>query len=201
MIGNPIELAHQVGSLLNQLGIPYYVGGSVASSLHGESRYTEDLDLVISIEQWQVKALIANLSPSFYISDVAIDDAVSGRTSSFNIIHLENIEKVDIFVLGHDAFSQSVMSRIQTYDIGEGRAINVCSPDSVAWRGSAIDIVLQKLVWFKMAASESQKQWRDILGVLKLQGDKLDMNYMLYWASHLRLTQEMTRAESQAARR
>jgi hypothetical protein len=133
----------------------------------------------------QALALIENLSPSFYISDVAIVDALSGRTSSFNIIHLENIEKVDIFVLGNDAFAREVMSRIQHYDIGDGRTIYVCSPDSVAWRGSAIDIVLQKLVWFKMTASESQKQWRDILGVIKLQAHKIDWQYIWHWVDIL----------------
>jgi aspartate carbamoyltransferase catalytic subunit len=118
-------------------------------------------------------------------------DAMSGCGSSFNIIHLESIEKIDIFVLRDDAFSRDVLSRMQPYDIGEGRTLYVCSPE---------DIVLQKLVWFKMTTNESQKQWRDILGVLKLQDDKLDFNYMRAWASHLSLTQEMLRAWGEASR-
>lgn len=191
MIEDPIWLANQLASVLTSLNIPYYVGGSVASSLQGEVRFTEGLDLVINIQSNQIKSLINALAEQFYISEVAVEDAISGRTSSFNVIHLTTTEKADIFVMKDDEFSYSKMSRRQLhYPDGDiSRSFYVCTPE---------DTVLQKLLWFRMTKNESQKQWRDILGVLKLQGEQLDFEYLQRWAISLNLTELLPQALREA---
>lgn len=191
MLEDPIWLAQCLVFILDSLGIPYYVGGSVASSLQGEVRYTEDLDLVVNILPTQVQPLIQAMAEQFYISEVAVEDALSGRTSSFNVIHLETTEKADLFVMRDDEFSRSKMSRRQLHVPNSefDKSFYVCSPE---------DTVLQKLLWFRMTKRESQKQWRDILGVLKLQGECLDFSYMQHWAERLGLLSELASAFTEA---
>jgi len=187
MLEDPIWLARKIAGIFSSLDIPYYLGGSVASSLQGEVRYTEDLDLVAHIQPAQVRGLVERLSGEFYISEVAVEDAMSGRCLSFNIIHLETTEKADIFVMRDDAFSRSQMKR-RSLHVGDGDiegALYLCSPE---------DTILQKLLWFKMTARESQKQWRDILGVLKLQGKALDFDYLREWGERLAVLVDLERA-------
>jgi hypothetical protein len=180
---DPIWMARKLASVFNALDIPYYVAGSVASSLQGEIRYTEDLDVVIQIQKDQADQLIQSLSDEFYISESAVNDAISQRSFSFNIVHFETTEKADLFVMRQDPFSRSKMSRRQVYstvnlDTGETTEFYISTPE---------DTILQKLVWFRMTARESQKQWRDVLGVLKLQTERLDFAYMHDWAATLQL--------------
>lgn len=182
MIEDPIYLARKIATLLESLDIAYYIGGSVASSLQGEIRYTEDLDLVINIQPSQVQAILNTFSKDFYISEIAVEDAMRGRTSSFNVIELETTEKADMFVMRNDDFAISKMQRRQLYipvDRLKSDGIYLCSPE---------DTVLQKLVWYRMTKNESQRQWRDVLGVLKLQGDRLDLEYLQKWAIELGLS-------------
>jgi len=187
VIADPIELAQKIASILLPLNIPYVVGGSVASSLLGENRSTQDLDLVIDLEAQTAQRLIDAMSGEFYISDSAVTEAIAKsrtapRESSFNVIYLPSMEKADIFVMGSDdPFSASVMSRRQLYPVSglQEEGIYIYSPE---------DIVLQKLSWYKLIPGGSQKQWRDVLGVLKVQGERVDLAYLNQWAVTLQLT-------------
>jgi hypothetical protein len=158
MVADPIALARKIITILESLSIEYYIGGSVASSLLGENRYTEDLDLVIELDQAKAKLLLAAfLDAAFYISDMAIEDAVRGRCSAFNVLDNETLEKADLFVLQNTAFARSKMERRIQHTLPDGTNL---------WISSAEDIVLQKLIWRR--GSQFEKQWRDVLGVLKL---------------------------------
>jgi hypothetical protein len=123
VIADPIELAQKIASILLPLNIPYVVGGSVASSLLGENRSTQDLDLVIDLESRTAQRLIDAMSGEFYISESAVTEAIAKsrtapRESSFNVIYLPSMEKADIFVMGSDdPFSASVMSRRQLHPV------------------------------------------------------------------------------------
>lgn len=184
LIADPIAFARKIINILKPLNIPYYIGGSVASSLLGESRYTDDLDLVIELDAAKAKPLLeAFLAASFYISDVALEDAIHGRCMSFNILDQETLEKADLFILQGTSFAKSKMARRIQQLLPDGSYIWIASPE---------DIVLQKLAWGR--GSQSEKQWRDVLGVLKLQGDNLDFEYLWQWAAELDLAETLDRA-------
>jgi hypothetical protein len=190
MLEDPIWLIQQLAVIFEDLKIPYYVGGSVASSLQGEVRFTEDLDLAIDIKSEQGLLLIEALTPNFYISDVAVNEALQGITTSFNVIHLQTIEKADIFISGKDEFSVSKMNRRQLYQVEEKQSsFYVCSPE---------DTILQKLLWLKMGQEQSQKQWRDVLGVLKLQQERLDFDYLRLWGEILGVKERLQQAMIQS---
>lgn len=187
VIADPIELARKISDILLPLNIPYVVGGSVASSLLGENRSTQDLDLVIDLESRTAQRLIDAMSGEFYISESAVTEAIAKsktapRESSFNAIYLPSMEKADIFVMSSDdPFCASVMSRRQLYPVSglQEEGIYIYSPE---------DIVLQKLSWYKLTPGGSQKQWRDVLGVLKVKLGRLDVAYINQWARSLQLT-------------
>lgn len=191
MLEDPIWLAQKLGNIFEDLNIPYYVGGSVASSLQGEVRFTEDLDLIINLKINQVTKFINIIAQEFYLSEIAVEQALNNQTSSFNIIHLQTLEKADIFISREDNFSKSKMERRQLFytDQNKVNKFYICSPE---------DTILQKILWFTMTKNESQKQWRDILGVLKLQGEKLDFDYLWYWASFLNISEIIDLAFQQA---
>lgn len=190
VITDPLTLARKIADILEPLNIPYIVGGSVASSLLGETRATQDLNLAIDISASQAEQLINAMLSEFYISESAVAEAEEQKTS-FNVIYLPSMEKADIFVLPLDSFSRSKMNR---------RQLHVCGDDSKGsiYIYSAEDIILQKMRWYKQTRSESQKQWRDVLGVLKVQGERLDFNYLHQWAESLMLVDLLAQAFKQA---
>lgn len=186
MLEDPIWLIRQLAKVFEDLGILYYVGGSVASSLQGEVRFTEDLDVAINIQPEQGGLLVEALGQDFYISEVAVNEAIEGLTNSFNVIHLQTVEKADIFISGRDKFEVSKMARRRFYGFEEGEGgFYVSSPE---------DTVLQKLFWLRLAGGQSQKQWRDVLGVLKLQADGLDLGYLALWAERLGVREDLRQA-------
>lgn len=114
--------------------------------------------------------LVARLQPAFYIDDERASEAIA-RRSSFNIIHLATMTKVDIFPLKPDPLSRREMERRQRVTLAE-------EPDASLWIASAEDIILQKLAWFALGGSVSERQWQDVLGVLKVRGGELDIDEM-----------------------
>lgn len=178
-----MTLTRAIAAILKPLNIPYYVGGSLASSLLGEPRYSEDLDLIISVAVGQSKSLLQAFEQEFYISELVVEEAIDGRCSSFNIISLKSGEKVDLFISDTDDFSVSKMQRRVHYPLPDG--------DSV-WIYNAEDIILQKLVWRRISGFE--KQWRDVLGVLKVQAANLDYGYLAEWAEQLGIADTLSQA-------
>ncbi|MFL6195489.1 MAG: hypothetical protein ACJ75H_15035 [Thermoanaerobaculia bacterium] len=161
---------------LDRLGVPYAVGGSLASSFHGIPRTTQDADLVADLRPQHVQPLVAELSQTFYISPERAAHAVS-RRSSFNIVHLATGIKVDIFILKGEPLALQEMLRRKSLPVpGSGVSIQVASAE---------DTILQKLQWYRLGNQVSERQWQDVLGVLKISGKDLDHDYLKEWAARI----------------
>lgn len=155
------------------------VGGSVASSVYGLSRPTMDIDIVVDLDPDKVADFVAQLSAGFYLDEEAIRNAIrSGR--AFNVIHFESTFKFDLFPLRRtDPFQRSEFSR-RTHQ--ESRQFGEPIEFSVA---SAEDAILAKLQWYRLGGETSEKQWRDIEGIVQVRGKSLDREYLQQWAEHL----------------
>lgn len=173
----------RVAATLTKLGVPYLVGGSLASSFHGIPRSTIDVDLVADLSQHHIAALVADLEAEFYVDEERAREAVR-RRSSFNLIHLTTFFKVDLFVLKSDPLARLEMSRRQVVEMGEG-LLSMATPE---------DTVLQKLIWYRLGGGSSDRQWEDILGVVKVQWKHLDLTYLRRWAEDEGLTDLLEQA-------
>jgi hypothetical protein len=171
---------------LSRLDIPWCIGGSIASSIHGIARSSLDADVVIHSDTAHVDALVTALVDSYYVDHDAARTAVA-RRASFNAIHLATMIKIDLFVRNDRPFDQSAFDRRETTNVPEisTREIFVMRPE---------DIVLYKLEWFRVGQETSERQWNDVLGVMNVQGDRLDIPYLLHWAAALDLLPLLQRA-------
>jgi hypothetical protein len=186
MPAEPLAITLSVIEVFEKLNIPYLIGGSLASALYGTARSTLDTDLVADLRPEQVSALVRMLHQDFYIDQGMILDAIQHQ-SSFNVIHLETAFKVDVFVIKSRRFDQEQFQRRRLEVV-----INV--PERKAFVATAEDIVLAKLEWFRMGGEVSDQQWRDILGVLKVQAGRLDLDYLQNWAAELGVLDLLARA-------
>ncbi|MDH4240264.1 MAG: hypothetical protein OEW48_11945 [Phycisphaerae bacterium] len=169
-----------------KLGIAYYIGGSVASSAYGIARATIDVDLVADIKVPQVNLLVKALETGYYIDAEMIREAIH-RSTSFNLIHLETMIKIDVFIVKDQPYDSEVLARrcADTLDEESSRTF---------YLSSAEDIILSKLRWYQKGGEVSEQQFKDVLGVLKVQADKLDLEYLKYWASMLNLSDLLKRS-------
>lgn len=172
------------------LRIPYFLGGSMASSVHGIYRATADADFVAAVRSEHAKPLVELFHPAFYAELEAIQTAIASHRS-FNIIHLETMLKVDVFVARLDPFHLMQMRRrvLQPIDPESRTTFYVASPE---------DTILAKLQWYRDGGGVSDRQWTDVLGVLKVQGTALDRAYLDEWARELGLTDLLCRAVGEA---
>ena len=188
MSPSPLLLAlGPVLDALDALPVRWHVGGSVASSLYGVARTTIEVDDVAELKRPHVAPLLAALGREYYASEPAIVSAIQ-RESCFNLIHLATSYKVDVFVAKHRAFDQSGLARAHRDTLGE-RLVFVASPE---------DVILNKLEWYRMGNEVSERQWQDVLGVLKVQQDTLDRAYLASWAAELGISELLSRALGEA---
>lgn len=176
---------------LEALGVDYRIGGSVASSVLGVARSTLDVDLVAALEERHVPALIAKLGAAYYADAGMMLDAIR-RRDAFNVIHLETMLKLDVFIPKARAFDEAAFARSTTERLGD-------ESDSREFPfTTAEDIVLHKLEWFRLGGGHSKRQWEDVLGVLKLQGSMLDSAYLDRWAPSLGVADLLALAREEA---
>lgn len=176
-----------VVKVFEDLQIAYYIGGSVASSAYGIARATMDVDLVADIQPQHVGALVQQLEAAYYIDAAMILDAIN-RQSSFNLIHLETMLKVDVFVLKNESYQQITLQRRRKDTLDEEQ------DPTEFYFVSAEDIILSKLDWYRQSGEVSNRQWNDVLGVLKVQKQLLDTAYLEHWAAKLQLAEFLQRA-------
>jgi hypothetical protein len=190
MLPEPIEVTIRVTSVLEKLEIPYLIGGSLASTIHGMVRTTQDSDIVASLSPDKIHAFVTELDDEFYIDDQMIVESIKHK-SSFNIIHRDTMFKVDIFVPRATPFNKSRFSRAQHHIFSN-------EPEIRANVSSAEDMVLVKLVWYRFGGELSERQWRDVLGMIKMQGETLDLDYLQIWAQELEVSDLLQRAINDA---
>lgn len=186
MLPESVIIVMLVVDVFERLGIPYLIGGSMASALYGVARSTLDADVVAEIRQEQVEAMINALGDVFYIDDEMIRDAIHYR-SSFNLIHLKTMFKVDVFIRKDRPFDQAQFER-------RVEQVLTTNPEQKAFMATAEDTILAKLEWYQMGGEVSDRQWRDILGVLKVQAGRLDLEYLNNWAAVLTVADLLQRA-------
>lgn len=174
---------------LEALGVPYHMGGSVASSFTGIARATQDADLVADLRPEHAAPLAEALHGTYYADLERIVQAIQTRRS-FNVIHLATAYKVDVFVSKGTPFARENMARRVALEIpGLGRSMYVSSPE---------DIVLHKLLWYTDGGGISDRQWYDLQGVLRMRGKTLDLAYLWTWAERLEMTELLRRALEEA---
>ena len=183
-----------VAAVFDELSVEYRIGGSIASSALGVPRSTIDVDLVADLRLEHVDALVRTLEATYYIDGHMIRDAIVHR-DSFNLIHLATMMKVDVFVLKRRPFEESAFGRVVFERLG-------AEPDARVFPlTTAEDIVVHKLVWFRLGGGASNRQWEDLLGVLKLRGSTLDMEYVTRWAVDQGVADLLERAKADAGLR
>jgi hypothetical protein len=189
-VEEPIEVSLEISRIFEELGVDYLIGGSLASSLHGHPRSTQDIDVVADLGPEDIVPLVAALQGGYYFDEPAIRDAVN-RRSTFNVIHLRTLFKVDVFVAGDDLPTRRELERRQTYtlDTDPSAEIIVASPE---------DIVVQKLHWHRLGDHISERQWLDAMNVLNVRGRELDVGYMHDLAMQMGVDDLLSRALREA---
>jgi hypothetical protein len=180
-----------VAEALDGLGVPYYVGGSVASSAHGIARASLDADVVAALAPEHVDGLIDRLAPRYYIPVDRLRAAAATRASC-NLIHLETMVKIDIFVSKGRPFDREAAARARPQAIDDAPG----SPRFLI--ASAEDTVLAKLEWFRQGGETSERQWWDVVGVLRVTANA-DQAYLRRWAAALGLLDLLERALADAS--
>lgn len=184
----PDDAVATIVACLQRLGIAYFVGGSVASTVYGEIRTTHDIDLVVELHPGIVEPLAACLQAEFFVDAEHLRHAIAHH-GSCNVIHRGTGFKVDLIQRRDRAFSRMEMRRRQPFELVPGLQAEVASAE---------DCVLSKLEWYEKGGRVSERQWRDVLGILKAQRELLDLGYLREWAKELRVRDLLDRACGEA---
>jgi hypothetical protein len=184
-----LDVAARVARALDAAGVGYFLGGSLASSLQGEPRATNDIDLVVDLREEQVPALVGALGQDFDVDAEALRRAARERTS-WNVFFLPLLTKIDLFVLRDAPFDASEFARRAPVEVRPGVVLHVKTPE---------DTILRKLLWYRSGGSVSERQWRDVVEVLRQSAAVLDATYLDVWGSRLDLAELLARARAEAA--
>lgn len=190
MLPEPISVTILVTSVFEKLKIPYLIGGSMASTIYGMVRTTQDVDIIAEMQLQHVEPFIASLQSDFYLDEELIADSIQHK-SSFNIIHRKTMFKVDIFIPHETPFQHSQLIRAE-------KQIMTSNPKTSAYFASPEDTIIAKLEWFRMGGEVSERQWRDIVGILKVRAGVLDLGYLRKWASELNVIELFEKALAEA---
>lgn len=188
---DPLEVAASITSVLEGLGVRYLIGGSLASSVHGEPRSTNDVDILVDFHTEHVEPFVKAIRGDYYVSEPAVRAAVKSG-GHFNAIHMNAAVKVDLFLAGDDPFN------LERLDVRQALQLPT-EPEIRVYVDTAEHSVLRKLEWFRRGGEVSERQWRDVVAILRLQGSRLDQSRLSTWALRLGVSDLLDRAFQEAA--
>lgn len=182
-----LDVTLTVTAALDQCGIPYTVGGSLASSVSGEPRASLDADVVVQMRPDQIDDLVKLLGDEFYADGDAIRRAIDAGSST-NLVHRPTGIKVDLFPAASFLDHQQLMRR---------QLVKVANdPDRYLYVHSPEDILLQKLHWYRLGGGTSERQWRDVVSIVLVQGSRVDREYLAIVAGRIGVSDLLQRAYS-----
>jgi hypothetical protein len=186
-----LKVALAAANVFEELGVRWFLGGSLASSVHGIPRATFDADIMADLGPQHVRPFIKRLGDEWYADEGAIMDAISQR-SSFNLIHFATAMKVDVFLPKPRRFDSGEFTRSRKMSVAEGSSVeaSVCCAE---------DIVVAKLEWYRLGGEDSERQWQDVLGVLRLNSGRLDIDLLRQSADEVGVSDLLQRALDLAA--
>ena len=175
-----IGVALQVAAAIEAAGGAYFVGGSLASSLQGEPRATNDIDIVLELPLGRISELVRALGSDFEVdTDMLRDALLHGR--SCNVFYLPSVMKVDLFDVGPAPYDEIEFARRRAVPVrSSGQTLILKSPE---------DTILRKLLWYRAGGKVSDRQWRDVVEVLRVNHGALDMSYLTAWSERLGLAE------------
>lgn len=184
-----VRTTREVVDVFRQLGVACVLGGSFASTVHGYPRSTQDADLMAEPFPGKEEEFVRLLGPVFYANVDTIRAAVRDR-GGFNVVHTTSAFKIDVFIEKQRSFDRSVLDRRAPHAFASDPAtvLEVATPE---------DSILLKLEWYRIGGEVSDKQWTDILGVMKTQGDRLDAAYLDKWAAEIGVKDLLDRVRTQ----
>jgi len=180
-----IEIALRVAAAIEAVGGEYFIGGSLASSFQGEPRSTNDIDIVVSLAMSQLERFKLALGNDFEADLESLRDAFL-RKGCANIFFLPSVMKIDIFAVGSSEFDAEEFRRRQS--------VRVRSSGETLFLKTAEDSILRKLLWFREGGEVSERQWRDVVALLRINSRSLDFSYIERWSRALRLDSLLRRA-------
>jgi hypothetical protein len=185
---DPIEIAVDTGARLDALGVAWVIGGSIASSVHGEPRSTQDVDMVVALRDRHVTPFVKQMGRDYYVDADAMRLAVVSG-ASFNAVHFASAIKVAFFVAGGDPFEAERLRSRQ----------RIAMPNGVLYVDTAEHTLLRKLEWYRRGGEVSERQWRDVHAIARMQSDSLDREHMRLWAGRLGVVDLLERVMRDAA--
>lgn len=183
---DPIAVALQFTSVLEELGVHHLVGGSLASSVHGEPRSTNDVDVLADFREEHVAPFLGAVKREYHVSETAIREAIR-LERSFNAIHVSGALKVDVFIAGSDPFDRERLERRERLQVRD-------DPPASLFIDTAEHSLLRKLEWYRRGGEVSDRQWRDVVSILRAQRGRLDAGRLDRWARMLGVSDLLERA-------
>jgi len=184
-----LDVAFRVAAAIEACGGEYFVGGSVASSLQGEPRATNDIDFVLSLPLGKIASFRDELGGDFEVDTDMLKTALM-RASTANAFFLPLVIKIDFFGRGYEPFDEAEFSRRRAIQIRpSGASLMIKAPE---------DTVLRKLLWYRAGGEVSERQWRDIQSVLRISGAEMDEAYLTSWAKRLSVDGLLRKARDEA---
>ena len=188
-----IEITLETIDRLRRIDVPYQITGPLAVSAFGVARSTSGVDIEVDLKPARVGALIRLLKPAFHIVGPDIEEAARNG-ESFRVIHIKSMVPFDVSFLKNRRFDKSAFRRRLSKTVTK-------RPVRKAYFASPEVSVLNLLESYRLGGKVSEREWKDAVGVIKIQGKELDKRYLKHWAKDLKLFQLLQKAYRDAGGR